>query len=45
MSKFMEGTVVGRRRRAERLYSLQVAAEVALFHAGQFTKLALDING
>ncbi|OGU69469.1 MAG: ferredoxin--NADP(+) reductase [Ignavibacteria bacterium RIFCSPLOWO2_02_FULL_55_14] len=45
MSKFVEGTVVGKRRWAERLYSLQVAAEVAPFQAGQFTKLALDING
>ena len=45
MSKFVEGTVVGKRRWAERLYSLQVAAEVVPFHAGQFTKLALDING
>jgi ferredoxin--NADP+ reductase len=45
MSKFVEGTVVGKRRWTERLYSLQVAAEVAPFQAGQFTKLALDING
>ena len=45
MSKFVEGTVAGKRRWAERLYSLQVAAKVAPFQAGQFTKLALDING
>lgn len=45
MGKFIEGTVVGKRRWAELLYSLQVAAEVAPFQAGQFTKLALDING
>lgn len=45
MSKFVEGTVVGKRRWTELLYSLRVAAEVAPFHAGQFTKLALDING
>lgn len=45
MNKFVAGTVVGKRRWAERLYSLQVAAEVAPFHAGQFTKLVLDING
>jgi len=44
-SKFIEGMVVGKRRWTERLFSLQVAAEVAPFQAGQFTKLALDING
>lgn len=44
MSKFVEGRVVGRRRWTERLYSLQVDAEVAPFQAGQFTKLALNIN-
>jgi len=46
MSKFVEGTVVGKRRWAERLYSLQVdTAEILPFQAGQFTKLALDIDG
>jgi ferredoxin--NADP+ reductase len=45
MNKFLEGTVVGKRRWTERLYSLQVDAEVAPFQAGQFTKLALGING
>ena len=45
MSKFVQGTVVGKRRWTERLYSLRVDAEVAPFQAGQFTKLALDING
>lgn len=45
MSKFVEGTVVGKRRWAERLYSLQVDADIAPFQAGQFTKLALDIDG
>lgn len=45
MSKFVEGRVEGKRRWTERLYSLQVDAEVAPFQAGQFTKLALDING
>lgn len=44
MSKFVEGRVVGKRRWTERLYSLQVDAEVAPFQAGQFTKLALNIN-
>ena len=46
MSKFVEGTVVGKRRWAERLYSLQVdTAEILPFQAGQFAKLALDIDG
>ena len=45
MSKFVEGTVIGRWRWTERLYSLQVTAKVVPFHAGQFTRLALDING
>lgn len=45
MRKFIEGTVVGKRNWTERLYSLQVAANVAPFLAGQFTKLALSING
>ncbi|MGC2459161.1 MAG: ferredoxin--NADP reductase [Gallionellaceae bacterium] len=45
MSKFVHGTMVGKRRWAERLYSLRAVADVAPFQAGQFTKLALDING
>lgn len=45
MSKFVEGRVVGKRHWTERLYSLQVDAKVAPFQAGQFTKLALGING
>ena len=45
MSKFVEGKVAGKRRWAERLYSLQVEADIAPFQAGQFVKLALDIDG
>lgn len=45
MRNFVEGRVVGKRRWTEQLFSLQVAAEVTPFYAGQFTKLALDING
>src|SRR4030065_2325529 len=45
MGKFAEGKVVGKRRWAERLYSLQVEAGIAPFQAGQFIKLALDIDG
>ncbi len=45
MSKWAEGTVVGQRHWAGLLYSLQVEAEVAPFQAGQFTKLALAVDG
>lgn len=45
VKKFSEGRVVGKRCWTERLYSLQVDAEVAPFRAGQFTELALGING
>jgi len=45
MGKFVQGRVAGKRRWAERLYSLRVVAEVASFQAGQFTRLALDIDG
>jgi ferredoxin--NADP+ reductase len=45
MSKWIEGTVVAQKRWTERLYSLQVEAELAAFHAGQFIKLALAIDG
>ncbi|OFZ67818.1 MAG: hypothetical protein A2V79_03290 [Betaproteobacteria bacterium RBG_16_56_24] len=45
MNKFVEGKMAGKRRWAERLYSLQVEADIAPFQAGQFTKLALDIGG
>ena len=45
MSKFIEGKVASKRRWAKRLYSLQVDADIAPFQAGQFTRLALDIDG
>lgn len=45
MSKWVEGKVVGMRRWNEYLYTLRVDAAMASFEAGQFTKLALDING
>jgi len=45
MSKWVEGTVVSQTHWAGQLYSLQVAAEVAPFQAGQFTKLALAVDG
>lgn len=45
MSKWLEGRVVGQMRWSDRLYSLQVQAPFGPFEAGQFTKLALDIDG
>jgi ferredoxin--NADP+ reductase len=45
MSKWIEGTVVAQRHWAGLLYSLQVEAKVKPFRAGQFTKLALAIDG
>ena len=42
---WIEGRVVGRKRWTERLFSLQVEADVGAFEAGQFAKLALDIGG
>ncbi len=45
MSKWVEGTVVSQKRWAGQLYSLQVEAEIAPFQAGQFTKLALAVDG
>jgi ferredoxin--NADP+ reductase len=45
MSKWAEGSVVASRRWTERLYSLQVDANIARFQAGQFVKLALAVDG
>ncbi len=45
MSKWVEGTVVAQKHWTGRLYSLQVEAEIAPFAAGQFTKLALAVEG
>jgi ferredoxin--NADP+ reductase len=44
MSKWLEGRVVGQKRWTDRLFSLQVAAPLGRFEAGQFTKLALDVG-
>jgi ferredoxin--NADP+ reductase len=43
--RWIEGRVAGQRRWTERLHSLQVDAEVGPFEAGQFAKLALDVDG
>jgi ferredoxin--NADP+ reductase len=45
MSRWAEGTVVAQKRWAGLLYSLQVEADIAPFQAGQFTKLALAVDG
>jgi ferredoxin--NADP+ reductase len=45
MSKWAEGTVVSQKHWTGQLYSLQVEAELAPFQAGQFTKLALAVDG
>ncbi len=45
MAQFVEGRVIGRRDWTDRLISLRVEAPVEPFRAGQFTRLALDIDG
>ncbi|MEN8206166.1 MAG: ferredoxin--NADP reductase [Pseudomonadota bacterium] len=45
MSTWIEGKVVNLRRWTDELYSVQVAADIAPFTAGQFTRLALEIDG
>lgn len=43
--KWVNGRVTAVQRWNEQLFSLQVDATVAPFEAGQFTKLALDVDG
>jgi ferredoxin--NADP+ reductase len=45
MASWVEGRVIGLRQWTDELYSIQVDAEVAPFTAGQFTRLALEIEG
>lgn len=45
MSRWLEGRVVGQKHWTDRLLSLQVAAPLGPFQAGQFVKLALDVGG
>jgi ferredoxin--NADP+ reductase len=45
MPKWIEGTVVGQKRWTERLFSLQVDAEIGSFEPGQWVKLALPVAG
>ena len=45
MSSWVRATVVQLRQWTDELYSIQVEADIAPFTAGQFTRLALEING
>ena len=45
MDEWIEGTVIEKRHWSDNLYSLRVEAPVMGFTAGQFTRLALDIDG
>jgi ferredoxin--NADP+ reductase len=45
MAHWVQGVVVEKQRWNERLYSLRFAADAAAFRAGQFTRLALDVDG
>jgi ferredoxin--NADP+ reductase len=45
MSTWVKGTVVNLRQWTDELYSLQLEAGIAAFTAGQFTRVALEIDG
>ncbi len=45
MAQWIEGEIVSNRRWTENLFSLKVDADAEQFVAGQFTSLALDIDG
>ncbi|MCK5308862.1 MAG: ferredoxin--NADP(+) reductase [Zetaproteobacteria bacterium] len=45
MGKWVEGKVVNLRQWTEELYSVQLEAKIAPFTAGQFTRLAMEIDG
>lgn len=45
MTNWVAGSVVNLHRWTEQLYSVQLRAEIAPFTAGQFTRLALEIDG
>ncbi len=45
MSHWIEGRIVGKRSWTDNLFSLRIDAPVGDFTAGQFTQLALDIDG
>lgn len=45
MNTWIEGKVVKRRQWTDLLHSIQIEADIAPFTAGQFTRLALEIDG
>ncbi len=45
MTQWIEGQVVDKRQWTDRLYSLRIEAPVDDFQAGQFTRVALDLDG
>jgi ferredoxin--NADP+ reductase len=45
MAHWVDGEVVRLKRWTDRLYSLQLHADIAPFRAGQFTRLGLEIDG
>lgn len=45
MEEWLEGTVIEKRHWCDNLYSLRLKAPVGNFTAGQFTRLALEIDG
>lgn len=45
MAKWIEGTVVENKQWTETLHSLRIEAAIAPFEAGQFSRLALEIDG
>ncbi|HYN77301.1 MAG TPA: ferredoxin--NADP reductase [Lamprocystis sp. (in: g-proteobacteria)] len=45
MSEWVKGRVVGKHTWTDGLYSMQIDAPLADFKAGQYTKVALDIDG
>ncbi|MGD8206690.1 MAG: FAD-binding oxidoreductase, partial [Thiohalocapsa sp.] len=45
MKNWIEGSVAGKRHWSQALYSLQIDAPLAPFTAGQYIKVALDLDG
>ena len=45
MERWLEGRVAGQKRWNQRLLSLRIEADVGSYQAGQFVKLALDVDG
>lgn len=45
MSRWVEGTIVDNQHWTDQLYSLKIEADIQPFKAGQFGRLALDIEG